>query len=526
MHGGRRLPPLLCLCVLILGTLAHGATYYVSPSGNDSASGNTTAPFRTFAKSISRLNDGDTLVLRSGTYTERLDLGPLGENERAIVIRAEVPRKAIIAGDWVSESFCVGAETRISKINLIGLVTTGAEYGFVFTNASNITLRNCESRRCYRGLLTRNGSNFVMEDCDVHNNRFGVMFGFEGTTGVAGITIRRCTAINNADSERLANTDGFIIEGNCSRVVITDSIAKGSVDAGFDIKPEGSRVERCQALDNDVSGFKFWRANCLLANSLAAGNGIHGIAIAANGARVWNSTFARNGEGYSMQLEAADNSATLVRNCIFYGNAVNLIEPNMYNDNCNLYFVAGKGVMIYRGNTAIRISNMASGRRPLGPQSIVADPKFVAPGADNYRLASTSPGLGAGVWNALYALDLLGQRRLQGAPPDLGAFAYNVASAPAAPLALQATALPATSGIVQLQVHASASATAQVVIRNLAGRIVGTLANQPLQQGSNTLLWSGRLAHGTLAPAGSYLAEITAYAAMGDATRCLVRLRK
>jgi flagellar hook assembly protein FlgD len=126
----------------------------------------------------------------------------------------------------------------------------------------------------------------------------------------------------------------------------------------------------------------------------------------------------------------------------------------------------------------------------------------------------------------LYALDVLGQRRFEGAPPDIGAFAYNVASAPVAPLALHAVALPVTSGIIQFQVHSSASATAQILIRNLAGRVVGTLAHQSLQKGLNTLLWNGRLAQGTLAPAGSYLAEVTAYSATGDATKCLVRLQK
>ncbi|MHB8994374.1 MAG: right-handed parallel beta-helix repeat-containing protein [Armatimonadota bacterium] len=464
-------------------------------------------------------------MVRSGTYTERLDLSPLGENDRAIVIRAEVPRKAIIQRGWVSEDFCVGAESRVSKINLIGLVTTGTEYGFLFRNASNVTLRNCEARACYRGLTASNGSNFLMEDCDIRGNRFGVLFGYEGTTGVAGITIRRCRSINNTDAEHLANTDGFLIEGNCSRVLITDSLAKGNADSGFDIKPTNSRVERCQALDNYVSGFKFWRSGSLLANCLAAGNGIHGVVIGANGVRLWNCTFARNGEGYSMQLEAPDNRTVLVRNCIFYGNAINLMQPTMYNDNCNLYWVAGKQVMIWRGQTGLRINKMASGRKPLGPRSIVANPVFVAPGLDDYRLSATSPALSVGVWNPLYALDLFGNRRLANAV-DLGPIAYNVASAPTPPLALQAVALTTGSGAIQLQVHASAAATAEVLIRNVAGRIVGTLGSQPLQRGQNTLLWSGRSLLGTSAPAGTYLAEINGRTATGESVVCLVRLHK
>lgn len=516
---------LCCLCLLIVGTLAHGAIYYVSPSGNDAASGNSTSPFRTFAKSISMLNSGDTLMVRSGTYMDRLDLSPLGENDRAIVIRAEVPRKAIIQRGWVSEDFCVGAESRVSRINLVGLVTTGTEYGFLFRNASNVTLRNCEARACYRGLMASNGSNFLMEDCDIRGNRFGVLFGYQGTTGVAGITIRRCRSINNTDAEHLANTDGFLIEGNCSRVLITDSIAKGSVDSGFDIKPAYSRLERCQALDNDVSGFKFWQPSSLLANCVAAGNGIHGVAIAGNGVRLWNCTFANNGEGYSMQLEAPDNRTVVVRNCIFCGNPINLTQPTMYNDNCNLYWIAGKQVMIWRGQTGLRISNMASGKKPLGPRSIVANPGFVAPGVEDYRLSAASPALSKGIWNPLYALDLFGNRRLTNAV-DLGAIASNITSAPAPPLALQAVAVPTASGAVQLQVHASAAATAEVLIRNLAGRIVGALSSQALEPGQNTLLWSGRSTQGTSAPAGTYLAEINGRTATGESVVCLVRLHK
>src|SRR5690349_16902572 len=62
---------LLLLCGLVLGaTHGHAATYYLSPSGSDSASGTSRgSPWRTFTKAVAPLRAGDTLILLDGQYT-------------------------------------------------------------------------------------------------------------------------------------------------------------------------------------------------------------------------------------------------------------------------------------------------------------------------------------------------------------------------------------------------------------------------------------------------------------------------
>ena len=46
-----------------------GATFHVSPTGNDSAAGTDTAPFLTIQHAADRVPPGDTVVVHAGTYT-------------------------------------------------------------------------------------------------------------------------------------------------------------------------------------------------------------------------------------------------------------------------------------------------------------------------------------------------------------------------------------------------------------------------------------------------------------------------
>jgi hypothetical protein len=64
---------LLLLASLGLPGLAHAATYYVSPSGADSAPGTEAQPFRTVTRGIAALAGGDTLYLRAGVYRENVN---------------------------------------------------------------------------------------------------------------------------------------------------------------------------------------------------------------------------------------------------------------------------------------------------------------------------------------------------------------------------------------------------------------------------------------------------------------------
>ena len=75
---------------------ALGATYYVSPSGNDSASGSLAFPFKTINFAVSKLSAGDILYIREGRYFEEVKVSVSGSAGSPIQIKGYPGETAII----------------------------------------------------------------------------------------------------------------------------------------------------------------------------------------------------------------------------------------------------------------------------------------------------------------------------------------------------------------------------------------------------------------------------------------------
>jgi parallel beta-helix repeat protein len=96
------------LCISIGTMLTRGAyadTYYVSPSGNDTAAGSETAPWRTIQHGADALKPGDTLTVEVGVYREHIELKHGGTIASPITISARFGAHVIITGadrlrDW------------------------------------------------------------------------------------------------------------------------------------------------------------------------------------------------------------------------------------------------------------------------------------------------------------------------------------------------------------------------------------------------------------------------------------------
>ena len=60
----------LIVAVLLLApTTSRAATYYVAPTGSDSASGTAISPFRSIQKAVDVVNPGDVVIVKDGIYT-------------------------------------------------------------------------------------------------------------------------------------------------------------------------------------------------------------------------------------------------------------------------------------------------------------------------------------------------------------------------------------------------------------------------------------------------------------------------
>src|ERR1043165_3460341 len=75
----KRVTPIFIFLLLFLAAYAHAATYWVSKSGsngngcNNSSTALTTTAKLTVAAGLSCLSSGDTLNIRTGTYTEDIN---------------------------------------------------------------------------------------------------------------------------------------------------------------------------------------------------------------------------------------------------------------------------------------------------------------------------------------------------------------------------------------------------------------------------------------------------------------------
>jgi hypothetical protein len=79
---------------------AKAATYYVSPTGNDSRAGTSLADaWATFSRAWSVMRAGDTLLVADGTYRQRIAPTISGTSGAPVTIRAINDGRAVIDGD-------------------------------------------------------------------------------------------------------------------------------------------------------------------------------------------------------------------------------------------------------------------------------------------------------------------------------------------------------------------------------------------------------------------------------------------
>ena len=83
-------PYFLFSFILLLASHSNAATIFVSSSlGDDGAPGTSGAPLRTITKALELAGPGDTVLVKAGTYNERLTITKSGQPGRPIVIQGE-----------------------------------------------------------------------------------------------------------------------------------------------------------------------------------------------------------------------------------------------------------------------------------------------------------------------------------------------------------------------------------------------------------------------------------------------------
>jgi len=96
---------ILFLFTMFVAKLSLAATYYCATDGLDSRTTaqaqNIATPWRTIDSSESKMNDGDTLIVRGGNYYESISTTDSGSSGSHITIQAYAGETAIVDGGTV-----------------------------------------------------------------------------------------------------------------------------------------------------------------------------------------------------------------------------------------------------------------------------------------------------------------------------------------------------------------------------------------------------------------------------------------
>ena len=202
----------LVILLLYISLSVSGATYYLSPSGNDSNPGTLSQPFFSLNKAWTVVSAGDIIYMRGGTYSytsqQRL-LGKSGTSGNLIKVWAYPGENPVItrANSWSWSEFRAGVFFMGNYCHFKGIQITGFDQrdDFVWTamrceDFNNNTFEFMDFS--WSGLgsyMTGSCNNNLFLNCDWHDNYDPYTnyenadgLNFEGVKSGGSNTVRGC----------------------------------------------------------------------------------------------------------------------------------------------------------------------------------------------------------------------------------------------------------------------------------------------------------------------------------------------
>ena len=203
---------------------------WVSPSGQDTAEGSESKPFRTVAKALSLVKPGEAIYLKSGTYSERLKLEEKGgASSRYLTLKAAPGATPLFKGGTGSRTPMLDVRGAYWRIEGLTFDAAGDKAFVAF----------------WRGSGAHHG---ILRACTLKN----------GTEGAGAYVAEKAHDVliegNSISNFRRAGNDdshGVCVQTNSSNVIVrANDIHHNSGDGVQCLGPEGGATEAGTPFDN------------------------------------------------------------------------------------------------------------------------------------------------------------------------------------------------------------------------------------------------------------------------------------
>ncbi|GJL50486.1 MAG: hypothetical protein NPIRA01_17130 [Nitrospirales bacterium] len=395
---------LFLILSLIYVTSAQATTYYVATSGNNSNPGTNSQPFRTIEKGVRSISAGDTLYVKSGTYTESIRHWEIpianGTSWNNPITIAANPGHTVTVKPKANNAFFWIGDGKAKYLIIKGFNVDGgnsAKHGFKFEGGTKyVRVVDCEVKNTTNsGVLVSGSGNTHHEfiNLNAHHNGSGQLD--------HGMYIT--TSNNLIDQSDIHHNKGYGVHLYSSTNTANNNI-----------------VRNVKAYDNNTVGV--WGCGILLSsgtgnvayNNTAYGNfaGLCTIERSAS-TRIYNN-IAYGNDIYGIYVGKATNTSSRVENNTAYNNGTYGI------------FVGGAVPNATVKNNIARSNGTNFGLNGASSShNMESNPQFVNAGAKNFRLNAGSPAINAGTTISGINSDHDGNSRPQGGSFDIGAYEFQ-----------------------------------------------------------------------------------------------------
>ncbi len=409
-------------------------------AGNDSSPGTAALPWRTIQKAADTLQAGDTVLIRAGTYNERVIPQLSGTAGLPITYAAHPGESPVVDGTGIAVPADEGLFHVVDRqyLRVIGLRIQHSAYAGIYADISGHLLvqGNSTYDTASSGIGIWGSADVTVEGNRVEESNGG---GWQECITVAGtdtftvrdnevldchkegICLKDGSAHGQVYRNRTRRTDsgGLYVDAwdkHTYDIDIFQNVVRETLlpKAGIGISSEqGGLLEDVRVYDNVAYGNGF--AGLQVTECCIASHPMQGVVIV-------NNTFYGNGVGWGGGIAMDNPQAQGV-----------VIRNNIVSQNLSFQIVVGTTVPPAHVTVDYNLIDGfgdAEGET-RGSDAVEGDPRFVNAAAADFHLQATSPAIDAGSGVDAPTVDFDGKPR--DGQPDIGAFEFTSAGVRTAP---------------------------------------------------------------------------------------------